>query len=107
MAYEMHIKLTDEEYIAFSTEAAKSGRPFEAILHEILTRYIRPSASSTLDSLSHQNVQDYLYHEGVTEYIPTNEISTLEEDAEREYLAHLFGQGKPASEMVIEDRGPY
>ena len=26
--------------------------------------------------------------------------------AVRERLAHLFGQGKAASEMVIEDRGP-
>jgi hypothetical protein len=29
-----------------------------------------------------------------------------EEKKEREYLAHLFGQGQSASEMVIEDRGP-
>lgn len=48
----------------------------------------------------------YLFSEGVIEHIPTGEPITPEEEAERERLALLFGQGKPVSEMVIEDRGP-
>jgi len=51
-------------------------------------------------------VQDFLYREGVAENIPTNEPDTPEEMVERERLAQLFGQGKPASEIVIDDRGP-
>lgn len=48
----------------------------------------------------------FLYREEVIENIPTDEPDTPEEEAERQRLARLFGQGKPASEMVIEDRGP-
>lgn len=53
-----------------------------------------------------REVQEYLYKEGVIEQIPTNGPETPDEEKERSRLAHLFGQGKPASEMVIEDRGP-
>lgn len=106
MSYQMTVTLTDAEYKAFSREAAKSGKPLEAFLHEVLIQHIRPSTPTRTNSLARQDTQDYLYREGITEYIPTNEPGTQEEDAEREYLAHLFGQGKPVSEMVIEDRGP-
>lgn len=39
----------------------------------------------------------------MTVTLTDDEYSTLKQD----YLARLFGQGKSASEMVIEDRGPY
>ncbi len=51
-------------------------------------------------------ITEFLYREEVIENIPTDEPDTPEEEAERQRLARLFGQGKPASEMVIEDRGP-
>ena len=51
-------------------------------------------------------ITGYLYREEVIENLPTDEPDTPEEEAERQRLARLFGQGKPASEMVIEDRGP-
>jgi len=51
-------------------------------------------------------VQDFLHSEGVIVNRPTNEPDTTEEAAERERLARLFGRGKAASEIVIEDRGP-
>lgn len=51
-------------------------------------------------------IQEFLHREGITENIPTNEPDTPEEAAERERLARLFGQGKPVSEIVIDDRGP-
>lgn len=51
-------------------------------------------------------VQAFLREEGITENVPTNEPDTPEEAAERERLARLFSQGKPAAEIVIEDRGP-
>ncbi|HLJ81766.1 MAG TPA: hypothetical protein VKT52_09795, partial [Ktedonobacterales bacterium] len=51
-------------------------------------------------------VDNFLYREGVIEDLPTDEHETPNEDTERQRLSHLFGQGKPVSEMVIEDRGP-
>ncbi len=105
MAYQMTITLTDAEYRALSIEAAKNGKPLESLLHELLVQHIKPSVLSAR-SLTNRQIQEYLYREGVIEDIPTNESETIEEEAEREHLAHLFGQGKLASEMVIEDRGP-
>jgi hypothetical protein len=48
----------------------------------------------------------YLYREQIIESTPTDEPDTQDEEAERQRLASLFGQGKPVSEIVIEDRGP-
>jgi hypothetical protein len=105
MAYQMTITLTDAEYQALSVEAAKNGKPLESLLHEVLVQHIKPSVPITR-SLTSRQIQEYLCREGVIEDIPANESETMEEEAEREHLAHLFGQGKLASEMVIEDRGP-
>ena len=105
MAYQIIITLTDVEYQALSVEAAKNGKSVESLLHEVLVQHIKPSVSVT-GLLTNRQIQEYLYREGVIEHIPTNESETMEEETEREHLAHLFSQGKLASEMVIEDRGP-
>ena len=104
MAYQMTVTLTDAEYTALSAEAAKSGKPLEALLHEVLLQHIRPAIPAK-HHLSRQEIQAYLYREGIIEHIPTNEPDTATEEGERKRLAQLFGQGKLASEMVIEDRG--
>ncbi len=54
-----------------------------------------------------QDLMEKLYHDGTILNIPTREPLTEEEQEERERLAQKYGGGKPASEMVIEDRGPY
>ena len=51
-------------------------------------------------------VDDFLYREGVTESLPTDDIEIPNDDAERERLSRLFGQGRPISDIVIEERGP-
>lgn len=115
MAYQMTVTLTDAEYTALAEEAAKSGKSIETILHEMeveslfhetLAQRLQLSAPAQR-SFTRQEIQEYLYREGITENIPTNESDTVEEEAEQERLAALFGQGKPVSEMIIEDRGPY
>lgn len=105
MAYKMTVTLTEAEYAALSREAAKSGKPIESLLHEVLTQHIRPSDSVT-QPLTSRELREYLYREGIIEHMPTGEPDTPEVRAERQRLAQLFGRGKPASEMVIEDRGP-
>jgi hypothetical protein len=101
----MVITLNDAEYAALSKEAAKRGKAIDYYLHEVLTQHIEPSDSIS-HSLTSREIGEYLYREGITEHLPTDEPDTPEVEAEREYLAHLFAQGKPISEMVIEDRGP-
>lgn len=48
-----------------------------------------------------------LYHEGELLNLATRRQLSEEEKAERERLGQLFSAGKPLSEIVIEDRGPY
>lgn len=106
MSYQMTVTLSDQEYIALKAEAVKRGRLLDDLLHEVLIEHIRSATEEQTHPLTRQDIQNYLYREGVTEYIPTSESDTQEEETERKELAQLFGQGKPVSEMVIEDRGP-
>jgi hypothetical protein len=57
--------------------------------------------------LTEQEFMEQLYREGAILNIPTWEPLTEEEEAERARLARVFAGGKPLSQIVIEDRGPY
>ena len=105
MAYEMTIKLTDQEYAALAAEAARNGKQPEMLLHDMI-QDLQPS-SQIKRPLTDQEFMEKLYREGKIHNIPTRRPLTPEEQAKRERLAHVFAGGKPASEMVIEDRGPY
>jgi hypothetical protein len=50
---------------------------------------------------------EHLYHEGKLLNLAAPQPLSHQEQAERERLAHVFSTGKPISEMIIEDRGPY
>jgi hypothetical protein len=50
---------------------------------------------------------EQLYCEGMVLNIPTWEPLTEEEEARRTQLAQACAGGKPLSQIVIEDRGPY
>ena len=106
MAYQMTVTVTDQEYAALTAVAEKSGKQAEALLHEILIQHLQPSLA-TKHPLTAREFEEILYREGLIENIPTRQPLTPEEKAERERLAQVFAGGKPASEMVIEDRGPY
>src|SRR5216683_10176 len=84
MAHEMTLKLTDQEYETLVAEAAKNGKKPEALLYDMIQR-LRPSPQ-----VKHPLTAD-----------------EFEEKLERERLGRVFSGGKPMSEMVIEDRGPY
>lgn len=106
MTHELKLVLTEEEYTALTIEAANHGQQPEALIHEIMTEHMQSSKPRTRIPNS-KEIQNYLYREGIIEYVPTGELETQTEAIEREHLAQLFGQGKPVSEMVIEDRGPH
>jgi len=57
--------------------------------------------------LTEREFMEQLYREGVILNIPTWEPLTEEEEAERARLGQVFAEGKPLSQIVIEDRGPY
>ena len=105
MAFEMTIKLTDHEYAALAAEAARNGKQPEMLLHEMIQR-LQPS-SQVKRPMTDQEFMEKLYREGKILNIPTRRYLSEEEKAERERLAQVFAGGKPVSEMVIEDRGPY
>jgi hypothetical protein len=105
MAYQMTITLTDQEYAPLSAETAKIGKQPEALLHDMVQRLQSPSQIER--PMTEREFEEKLYREGVIENIPTRRPLTPEEQAERERLGQLFAGGKPMSEMIIEDRGPY
>jgi len=106
MAYQMTINLTDEEYTALTAEAAKSGKQPEALLHEIMVQRLQPSPQ-VKHPMTGRELAEKLYREGEIENLPTRRPLTPEEQAELERIGKLFAVGKPLSEMIIEDRGPY
>lgn len=103
MAYQ--ISLNDEEYAILAREAARSGLDPKQLLHKIIYKMQPPIQKKR--PLTFDGLEERQYLEGKISHIPTGQLLTQEELEELEKLAQLFAGGKPASEMVIEDRGPY
>jgi len=103
--YGIRVTVNEAEYAVVAAEAVMRGTLLELLLHGGVVQRIQPSALE-MPSLDSREIAAYLYREGIIEHIPTSETESDETAAERKRLAHLFGQGKPISEMVIEDRGP-
>jgi hypothetical protein len=110
--HEMVVRLTDDEYTALTAEARENGQELEDLIQDLLDEIVARRARLTIKS-GHQptrrEISEILYYSGLTERIPSGKPRSAEEEAELERLGNLFGQagGKSASEMVIEDRGPY
>lgn len=108
MAYQLLIKLSEQEYADLEAEAAKSGKEPEAVLHDMIRQLLSSTqAIPTNRPLTSQEFMEQQYREGKSINIPTRRPLTKEEEAERQRLAELFAGGKMISDMVIEDRGPY
>ena len=105
MNYQMTVTLTDQEYQTLAAEAAKRGDSPETLLRDLI-RHL-PLASTTERSMTGRELAEKLYREGKLLNLATQRPLSPEEQAERERLARLFASDKPASKMVIEDRGPY
>lgn len=99
------ITLNDQEYAALVAAAAKSGTEPEQLLREMIRRL--PTSSQRKRPLTAQEIVEKQYHEGKISHIPTRQGLTQEEREARERRARQYAGGKPASEMIIEDRGPY
>ena len=106
MAYQMTVTLTDQEYAALTEEANKRGTQPEEVLREIMVQHLS-SATPSKHPLTDQEFMEKLYREGKILNLPKPRPLTPEEQAERERIAQVFAGGKPMSEMIIEDRGPY
>ena len=106
MEHQITVHLTDQEYIALTAEATRSGKQPEAILHELMSEKFQTSSSAE-SLLTEHEFMEQQYREGKTLNIPSRRPLTAQEQALREHLAQVFSGGKPLSEMVIEDRGPY
>ncbi len=110
MDHQRTIRLTDGEYAALQAEAEETGEEIEDIIHRLLDQIQAKQFRLTYTPgrlFSKQELSVYLYSEGVITHIPTGEPDSEETKMERKRLGEIFGHGKPMSEMVIEDRGPY
>jgi len=103
MTYE--ITLSEQEYAALAAAAAKSGTDPEQFLHDMI-HHLQTSTQGRLP-LTAGEIAERQHHEGKISHIPARQPLTPEEREAREQRARRFAGGKPASEMVIEDRGPY
>lgn len=102
MSHQLTLLLSDDEYERLVQEAMQRGSTIEAFAHQRLMEF--PEGASTSES---RTVQEYLHNQGVIAEVPSGESDTPEEEAEVDRLARLLGAGRTASEMIIEDRGPY
>ena len=98
------ITLSDQEYTALAAAAARSGREPEQFLHDMIERLQTPTPIN-LPFTAHELAQ-HQFHEGKISHVPTLQPLSPEKREAREVRARCFAGGKPASQMVIEDRGP-
>ena len=110
MAYQMTVTLTDQEYQLLAQEAARRGEPPETLLRDLIQHLSSPSPAKA--PMTSRELAEKLYREGKLASLATKRPLTKEEQEERERLIQSvgngsLGNGKTASEMVIEDRGPY
>lgn len=105
MAHEMIISLSDEEYERLSAEAVQSGRRVEALVRDVIAAHMR-SASERSQAMTSREFTERQYREGKVLNLPTHEPISANAAAQRERLAQRLSGGTPASDMVIEDRGP-
>ena len=103
MAYQ--ITLSEQDYAALAAAAARSGTDPERLLHDMIQRL--QTSSQRKRPLTASEVAERQYHEGKISHIPTRQQLTQEEGEARERRVRRFAGVKSASEMVIEDRGPY
>ncbi|HZU67289.1 MAG TPA: hypothetical protein VFA09_08425 [Ktedonobacteraceae bacterium] len=99
------ITLSDKEYAALAAAAAQRGTEPEKLLHDILLDL--QTSFQGKQNLMVQEIARRQYDEGKISHIPTRQPLTVEERELREQRARRFAGGKSASQMVIEDRGPY
>ena len=112
MEHEITFRFTEEEYVTLKVKSEKTGQEIEALIHELVDELRAREMQLTPPSshpISTQEALKRLYQKGVFASIPSGEPFSKEDEIELERLGNLFSQagGKPASEMVIEDRGPY
>jgi hypothetical protein len=103
MAYQ--ITLSEQEYAALAAAAAKSGTDPERLLHDMIQSL--QTSSQRKRPLTAREVAERQYREGKISHIPARQPLSQAEREAREERALRYAGGKPASEMVIEDRGPY
>ncbi len=105
MTHEITITLTEEEYKALAAAATRKGKEPEQFLYDMVRRL--PPVSEVKRPMTVRELMEKQYREGKLINLPDPQQVTQEEEAEIERLGKLFAGGKPVSEMIIEDRGPY
>lgn len=108
MSQQIIVNLSDDEYAELVAEAQQQGIPLQTYVQaKLKPNAIHQSPTQPpAQPLTEREFLAKLYREGKITHIPTGVQDTPTQEAERTRLAQLFGQGKPLSEMIIEDRGP-
>ena len=99
------ISLSEQDFTTLAAAAVRSGTEPEQLLHDLIQSL--QLSSQRKYPLTARELAERQYHEGKISHVPTRQPLTLEEQKAREIRARRFTGGKSASDMVIEDRGPY
>lgn len=95
----------EEFYTLLIASTVQSRKRPEQLLDEVANRLRRPAARNQTTATL-QGFMESQYNKGKISHIPTGTSPTPEELEEIDACAQWFGDGKPLSEMIIEDREP-
>ena len=104
--HQLSINLSDNEYNALAAKARSQGTTIEYEISLAIRQSVNEPKSDTYMA-DDATFLEYLFRSGIIDGIPTGEMLTDEEEVELDRLARVFSGGKMASEIVIEDRGPW
>ena len=99
------ITLSEQDYAALAAAAVRNGTAPEQLLHDLIQNL--QTSLPGKRPLTAREVAERQYHEGKISHVPSRQPLTPEEREARERRARRYAGGKTASDMVIEDRGPY
>ncbi len=105
MSHQIMITLSDDEYAALAETAREKGQSVEEVASTALKQHY-PIINPPPTPMTYKDLLQQMYNDGEIVNLPSGKIDTVEE-AELDQIGRSIGPGKPASEMVIEDRGPY
>lgn len=103
MVYQISISDQDRDILIQAAE--RNEKQIEQMLHETIQRL--QSSSHIIHSMTLHELVEKQYCEGKFSHILTRNSLIEEEREVFKRSAYWFVGGKPVSEIVIEDRGPY
>jgi hypothetical protein len=105
MAHQIIVTISDEAFAAMTAAAEEKGQPIERVAAETLSNRFATISPPALPS-SYATLVHFLHKKGDVLNLPD---SNADDESVQEIieLTGAIAPGKPLSEVIIGDRGPY